>query len=322
MKSWRLKEITWIGFFGAVAWIVFAPHTAAAGLAVPGGQAATTTSPDVATLLAPMVAASTSIERIIEMLWNYFESAAQHVAAGLGLGQTWAAYVRGQIVNAEAALNSLAKQALEVENRIRTLPPRPAQAMLTAPGTAPTPAAHQTEQTWLQALAERANIVKQLDDAQSTLKDAQTQQLDALNSQRYRSIKQSLSVLLGLGLGLAMAFATNLNIFQLLGLSTTAGVFGVFVTGLIIGAGTGPVHSLIGILQQSRDTLDQAANLFSSRARKNVTEQYTSLMQVNATLAAQPATAEAASRDLAPVQPTDPTPTQQQLRTIERLARR
>ena len=168
-----------------------------------------------------------------------------------------------------------------MEDRIRKLPPRPAPAAQTDP------AAAQTEQTWLQTLAERANIVKQIDDAQGTLKDAQEQLLDALNSARYKSIKQSLSVLISLGLGLAVAFATNLDIFRLLNLSTNAGVFGVFITGLIIGAGTGPVHSLIGILQQSRDTLDQAANLFSSRARKNITDQYTTLMQANAVTTSQ-----------------------------------
>ena len=316
MKGWRLKEITWIGFFAAVAWIVFAPHASAAGLAAPPAQG-TTPPPDVATLLAPLLAAATGIERIVEMVWNYFESAAQQVAATLGMGQTWAAYARGQIVTAESALTDLAKQALVVEDRIRKLPPRPAPAAQTDP------AAAQTEQTWLQTLAERANIVKQIDDAQGTLKDAQEQLLDALNSARYKSIKQSLSVLISLGLGLAVAFATNLDIFRLLNLSTNAGVFGVFITGLIIGAGTGPVHSLIGILQQSRDTLDQAANLFSSRARKNITDQYTTLMQANAVTTSQ-ATPKSlsTSRELAPVTPTDPTPTQQQLRTIERLARR
>lgn len=314
MKGWRLKEITWIGFFVAVAWIVFAPHAAAAGLPAPPAQAASP-PPDVATLLAPMLAAATGIERIIEMLWSYFESGAQQFAAALGLGQTWATYARGQIVNAEAALTSLAQQALEVEKKLRTLPPRPAPAALMDP------AAQQAEQTWLQTLAARANIIKQIDDAQSTLKDAQEQLLDALRSERYKNFKQSLSVLIGLGLGLAVAFATNLDIFKLLNLSTSAGVFGVFITGLIIGAGTGPVHSLIGILQQSRDTLDQAANLFSSRARKNITDQYTALMAANAT-AGQDSAFESTSRALAPVLPTDPTPTQQQLRTIERLARR
>jgi hypothetical protein len=317
MKGWRLKEITWIGFFAAVAWIVFAPHASAAGLAVPPAQDANPT-PDVGTLLAPLLAAATGIERVVEMLWNYFESAAQQVAATLGLGRTWASYARGQIVNAEAALTTLAQQALAIEAKLGKLPPRPDPAAVAAD-----PASREVEQNWLQTLGERANIVQRIDDAQATVQDAQQQLLNSLKSARYKSIKQALSVLISLSLGLVTSFTTNLDIFNLLHLTKAASIFGVVLTGLIIGAGSGPVHSLIGILQQSRDTLDQAANLFSSRARSNATEQYATLMQANAAATAQAAPeSAAASRELAPITATNPTPTQQQLRTIERLAQR
>jgi hypothetical protein len=316
MKGWRLKEITWIGFFAAIAWIVFAPHVSAAGMALPPAQDTTTPPPDVGTLLAPLLAASTGIERVVEMLWNYFESAAQQVAATLGLGRTWAMYARSQIVNAEAALTTLAQQALAIEAKLGKLPPRPDPAAVAAD-----PAAREMEQNWLQTLSERANVVQRIDDAQATVQDAQQQLLNSLKSARYKSIKQAVSVLISLSLGLVTAFTTNLDIFRLLNISMTAGIFGVILTGLIIGAGSGPVHSLIGILQQSRDTLDQAANLFSSRARSNAAQQYATIMQANAATT-QAQTEAVASRELAPVTPANPTPTQQQLRTIERLAQR
>jgi hypothetical protein len=63
--------------------------------------------------------------------------------------------------------------------------------------------------------------------------------------------------------------------FKLLNIAHTASLFGELVTGLIIGAGTGPVHSIIGLLQQTRDAVDQAANLFNSRAAQNNARTFT-----------------------------------------------
>jgi hypothetical protein len=317
MKGWGLKELTWIGFFGFVAWLVFAPHAGAAGLpappAAPSGQAPPT---DVGTLLTPVVAAATSIERILEMFWNWFENAAQQFVATLGLGKEWAAYTRSQIISAQTALSSLAHQATVLEARMLNQPPPPPSA----PPDANDPNRALQE--------EHQGIIQKIDAAQSKLKDAQQQLAGALASPRYKSRKQTWSVLLGLGLGAVTSFSTGLNIFSLLGISQTTGDFGVLVTGLVIGAGTGPVHSLLGILQQSRDALDQVANLFSARSQRTVTEQYTALTQSNLAVAqaqTQAANQVAQARGLetaAPVPMPDPTPTEEQLRTIERLARR
>jgi hypothetical protein len=44
------------------------------------------------------------------------------------------------------------------------------------------------------------------------------------------------------------------------------------VTGLVIGTGSAPVHSLIGLLQNTRDAVDQARALWSGKAIKEVAE--------------------------------------------------
>jgi hypothetical protein len=174
---------------------------------------------------------------------------------------------------------------------------------------------------------EHQGSIQKIDAAQTKLKDAQQQLSSALTSPRYKSRKQSLSVAIGLVLGVITSFTTGMNIFSLLNIPDT-GNFGIVVTGLDIGAGTGPVHSLLGILQQTRDALDQVANLFSARSQRTVTEQYTALTQSNLAVAqaqTQAANQVAQARGLeaaAPVPMPDPTPTEEQLRTIERLARR
>src|SRR5262249_33079964 len=88
-------------------------------------------------------------------------------------------------------------------------------------------------------------------------------------SDRYRSLKQSISILVGIGLGIAVAFISGLDMFVLLGLQPAnwAGhPLGMLLTGVIIGAGTGPVHSIIGLLQQTRDAVDQPATLSNAGA--------------------------------------------------------
>jgi hypothetical protein len=51
--------------------------------------------------------------------------------------------------------------------------------------------------------------------------------------------------------------------FALLGIAAVPERFDVFITGLVIGSGSYPVHSLVGILQQGKDTLDSAKGYFN-----------------------------------------------------------
>jgi hypothetical protein len=295
MKGKRRLGLGGIVAVGALGWLLLAPHAWAAGSAAPDAQAAT---PDVGTLLGPLLAAATGIERVIEMFWNFVESTAQQGLAALGLGQSWARYAGAQVRAAEESLNSLAAQAEALRRK----------------GAAPA-----------DPLAVTA-LDQQIDLAQRKLGDAQQQLTNALHSPRYTSIKQAASVLIGIALGLVVAFATQLDMFQLLRLANGPGAVGIFLTGLIIGAGSGPVHSIIGLLQQSKDAVDQAANLFSARSRRNATEALSNLMAANATSAAGAAERglAGAPRDLAPAEGAPPVAavTAEQIRLVERLATR
>src|SRR4051794_39095181 len=86
-KHIRGSRWLWIGIGAAVAWVVFAPPGwAREWLALGAAPAAQAAQGDVASLLAPMLAAATGIERVLEMAWNWIESANRQLIATMGLG--------------------------------------------------------------------------------------------------------------------------------------------------------------------------------------------------------------------------------------------
>ncbi len=127
--------------------------------------------------------------------------------------------------------------------------------------------------TTLHNLVRQADPVAPAADALKTAADAlrSAHKLleSSLESQGYVSFKQAASVIAGLFLGVIVAFSAGLDMLQLLQLSGKATIAGMLITGLIIGTGSGPVHSIIGLLQQTRNAVGQAADFFDSRAGQN-----------------------------------------------------
>ena len=95
-----------------------------------------------------------------------------------------------------------------------------------------------------------------LTDAQTRLKAAENKLAEAANSDDYKSAKGAVTIVLGLMLGVVVAAIGQLQMFALLGIEAVPTKFDVLITGLVIGSGSYPVHSLIGILQQGKDTLN------------------------------------------------------------------
>jgi len=220
LKRLAPKYLLWGGLLGFAAWsLSAAPAWADSVVTQTGGPSAAPA--DIATLLAPMLAAALGIERLLETAWNLFESLGAQVVAVLGLGKDWAAYARKEVQAAQAAF-------------------------ATALGTNAPPDA-------LKPVADA------LINAQSTLRAG-------LDSDQYQSIKQAVSIIVGIVLGIGVSTTVGIDMLQELHLFKEASLLGEILTGIIIGTGSAPVHSLIGLLQQSRDALDQAANLFNKRA--------------------------------------------------------
>jgi hypothetical protein len=79
--------------------------------------------------------------------------------------------------------------------------------------------------------------------------------------------KQLLFIWLALFLGLVVAVLSDTGVFALLQVSIPR-VFDMLVTGLVIGAGSGPTHSLIGILQRAKNALENLGDVASSHPVK------------------------------------------------------
>ncbi len=119
-----------------------------------------------------------------------------------------------------------------------------------------------------------------LSQAEDALAAAQDRLVDFLKSPFYTSRKRVLSLVAGIVLGVIVAFTARLQMLALV-----AGLFGagggtsasstlveagrgidMFLTGLIVGTGSAPVHSLIGLLQNTKDAVDKARALWAGNA--------------------------------------------------------
>ncbi len=119
-----------------------------------------------------------------------------------------------------------------------------------------------------------------LGDAQTRLKAAEDKLAEATSSDDYKSAKGAATIVLGLMLGVVVAAVGQLQMFALLGIEAVPTKFDVLITGLVIGSGSYPVHSLIGILQQGKDTLDSVKGFFNRSApQARATEQRLTMVQ-------------------------------------------
>lgn len=191
------------------------------------------TNGQVALILAPLLAAATVIERVIEMGFSWFESIVISASTFLRLGGSYIQWAREQVEAARKALLS-------------TSPTNP--AAITA--------------------------------AEEALHNAEQRLKDWVQGEPYVSVKRGLSVLIGIILGIVVAWISRLQMFKMLGvnlISLSAAEANpalaqfltsvdIFVTGLVIGTGSAPVHSLIGILQKSKEAIDQARALARARS--------------------------------------------------------
>jgi len=106
-----------------------------------------------------------------------------------------------------------------------------------------------------------------LKDAQNRLKEAEQKLAAASDSPDYRSSKGAASIILGLLLGVVVAALGQIQMFAMLGIGAVPARIDVLITGLVIGSGSYPVHSLVGILQQGKDALDGLGNFLNGRSK-------------------------------------------------------
>ncbi len=194
---------------------------------------------DLATVLAPIAIAALGVERMIEMMWNLIESYIRSLVAFLAGRSEWLRWANDELRAARERLETLAQEGDPTERVSDMLP---------------------TSQDALSQLIERAAN----DVALAELR------LSSLTSTaQYRDAKRVISIVTCLVLGIVIATVVGLQMFALLGINANTRI-DILITGIAIGTGSTPVHSLIGILQQGKDTLEGAQKALRLRNTEQV----------------------------------------------------
>lgn len=201
----------------------------------------------MAMILAPVLAAATAVERTLETTFNVIEGNWRTMIAYLGRGLRWLKSAEVEVKQARQFLADVADKYNEEMKNIQL--GQLSASALTAE---------------MQARMEVAN--RMLGLAQQRLKDAEGNLAAVTSSDSYIRAKAAASIIVGLMLGVIVAALSQLQMFAMLGIGLVPARIDVLITGLIIGSGAYPVHSLVGILQQGKDTLDSVKGYFNRSA--------------------------------------------------------
>jgi hypothetical protein len=225
--------------------------------------------------LAPVIAAATAVERTLETIFNVIEGSWRTLIAYLGNGLNWLKSAETEVKQAQQFLAEVAdKYNLEVQSiNITDIPTSQVTGEISA----------------------KMDVAKgMMALAQKRLSDAESNLASVTSSDSYVAAKTAGSIVVGLMLGLIVAAVCQLQMFAMLGIGGVPARIDAFITGLIIGSGAYPVHSLVGLLQQSRDTLDSVKGYFGRSApAAQATQQRITTVQDSATPGQPPRIAEA-----------------------------
>lgn len=257
MQAWfrilaALIIILWVAL---IIWVLaFAPITDAEAAQLNVGAS-------MAMLLAPVLAAAAAVERTLESAFNMIESSWRTMVAYLGRGLRWLKSAEVEVKQARQFLADVSDKYNEEMRNIQF--GQLSASALTAE---------------MRARMEVANRMMGL--AQQRLKDAEGNLSAVTSSDGYIRAKGAAAIVVGLMLGVIVAGLSQLQMFAMLGIGVVPARIDVLITGLIIGSGSYPVHSLVGILQQSKDTLDSVKGYFNRSApQAQATEQRITTVQ-------------------------------------------
>ncbi len=226
---------------GLISWVFFF---------APIGEADATrleASANLTVVLAPILAAAAAVERTLETIFNVLEGSWRTMVAYLGRGMRWLKSAETEVKQARQFLADVAdKFNAEMQNL--------------EIGQASIPALTAAVQ------AKMDDVTRMMVLAQHRLEGAEDNLSEITSSENYINAKTAVSVVLGLMLGVIISALAQLQMFAMLGVDIVPARFDVLITGLVIGSGSYPVHSLVGILQQGKDTLDSVKGYFNRSA--------------------------------------------------------
>ena len=229
--------ILWLVLIG---WVITSPIKDADALPLEVGASLTI-------VLAPVLAAAAAVERTLESVFNVMEGSWRTMVAYLGRGLRW-------LKNAEIEVQQ-ARQFLDEASDKYTAELQGIQFGQVSVATL-------TDE--IQTRINAANRLMIL--AQQRLEKAESNLADVTSSESYISAKSAASIVLGLMLGVVIAAIGQLQMFAMLGIGLVPAQIDVLITGLVIGSGSYPVHSLVGILQQGKGAVDSVKGYFNRLA--------------------------------------------------------
>jgi hypothetical protein len=213
-----------------IGWVLTSPIKDAVALPLAAGA-------NLTIVLAPVLAAATAVERTLESVFNMLEGGWRSMVAYLGRGLRW-------LKNAEIEVQQARQFLADASEKYN--------AELQGIQFGQESASNLADE--IQAKINSANKLMVL--AQQRLENAEGNLADVTSSESYISAKAAASILLGLMLGVIIAAIGQLQMFAMLGIGIVPAQIDVLITGLVIGSGSYPVHSLVGILQQGKGAVD------------------------------------------------------------------
>ncbi len=224
-----------------IYWIVTYPDSALT-------KALKSTGADMTAILAPVLAAAAGVERSLETFFNILENSFKTMVAYLGKGLRWLKNTEIEVKQARQWLSDVSARYAQEMNAIQIA----GQGSITT----------LTEEA--QAKMAAANNMLAL--ATQRLQAAEDNLTSATDSDGYRAAKAAASIILGLMLGVIVAQLASLQMFALMGVNVVPIKVDIFITGLVIGSGSYPVHSLVGILQSGKDALSSVQGFLNAKS--------------------------------------------------------
>lgn len=232
-RRWFFFLVAAVGALCAalIAWVFLTPSIDQPAQPLPTGA-------NLMDVFAPLLVASAAIERFLETIFNVIENSWHTLIAYFGRGLRW-------LKSGEAEVERSRQWLADVSNFYNT----ELNHLGIDPATAGGPAT-------VNAMLRLNSLEAMLTAARQRLDTAEKQLNDLTESSSYKSAKATAAIILGLMIGVVTAKFADLQMFALLGINAVPTKIDIFITGLIIGSGTYPVHSLVGLLQQFKDVLD------------------------------------------------------------------
>lgn len=193
---------------------------------------------DIALALGPILALALAIERLIETIFDMFETNVREIAKKTAAGAKGLDYIQ-QITQLYTDEMFNAKAALE--------------EALGKPET---------------KLEKKSALIAAVEAAETRVQEIGSLWENLPKDPKYISWKRALSIWIGLVIGMIVGVFNEHGFFYYLNLEVPR-LLDMLVTGFVLGAGSGPLHSLIGILQSTKDMLSNLGSLPNAGAIKD-----------------------------------------------------